>query len=61
MNEEEKSLVEQLRKVNQNLSYEKIAKALDCSPQSVYRWLKGKAVPSQLALKAIAEFVATAK
>lgn len=54
---ERKELVEELRKVNRNKSYEKIAKDLDVSSQSVYRWLKGVSHPSPLAMKAIAEYV----
>lgn len=54
---EVKGLIEQLRKINKNISYEKIAKELEVSSQSVYRWLKGVSNPSQLAVKAIAEYV----
>lgn len=61
LSEEQKELIEGLRKVNRDLSYEKIAKELGVSSQSVYRWLKGVSLPSGLAFKAIADYVATAK
>ena len=59
--QETKDLIEELRKVNRNLSYEKIAKEMGVSSQSVYRWLRGVSNPNQLAIKAISDYVSEAK
>lgn len=50
-------LIEQLREVNKTVSYERIAKALNVSSQSVYRWLKQGTEPTALALEKIEQFV----
>ena len=55
--------IEKLRDVKfaENLSYEKIAKELNCSARSVYRWINRKGTPSDLALTQIRKFLTERK
>lgn len=39
------------------LSYEKMAREIGISWRSLYRWLKGNSLPSDLALKAIKKYL----
>ena len=50
-------LIEELRVVNRSRSYEHIARDLGVSAQTVYRWLKYKSKPSQLAIKRITKYL----
>jgi transcriptional regulator with XRE-family HTH domain len=49
--------IKQLRKINKNLSYDKIAQEMNVSTQSIYRWIKGKTSPSAMALEKIQKYV----
>lgn len=52
--------IEKLREIKfaENLSYEKIARGLNCSARSVYRWINRKGTPGDLALTQIRKFLA---
>jgi len=51
-------ILDKLRKINKKgLAYEKIARELNVSTQSVYRWLNDINPPSSLALDKIREYV----
>lgn len=51
------SPIERLRRLNETMSQEKIARKLNVSSQTVYRWLAGKNSPSGLALEKILKLV----
>jgi len=57
MSDQTKAILDQLREINKTKSYEKIAKELNVSSQSVYRWLKGRNSPSGMALEKVCQYV----
>ena len=51
-------ILSKLKKINNNLSCEKIGVELGVTGQTVWRWLNGKNTPSNLASEKIRAFVA---
>lgn len=54
-------ILDELRVINKKKSYEKIAKELGVSSQTVYRWLKNRNSPSGLALEKVEKYVKKAR
>lgn len=56
MNETD-TLIDQLKVINKKKSYEKMAREMGVSSQTVYRWIKGRNSPSGLARGVVNNYI----